>query len=54
MPTLSIAMRIVPTIKSRGAGAGIEEYEQLKVTQPGTFDFSNKSELNSLGSQLLN
>jgi CubicO group peptidase (beta-lactamase class C family) len=53
MPRLSIAMRIVPTIKSRGVDAGIEEYERLKVTQPETFDFSDESELNSLGYQLL-
>ena len=53
MPKLSIAMRIVPTIKSRGVDAGIEEYERLKVTQPETFDFSDESELNSLGYQLL-
>jgi tetratricopeptide (TPR) repeat protein len=46
-------MRIVPTIKSRGVGAGIEEYERLKVTQPETFDFSDESELNHLGYQLL-
>jgi tetratricopeptide (TPR) repeat protein len=53
MPKLSIAMRIVPTIKSRGVDAGIEEYERLKVTHPGTFNFSDESELNSLGYQLL-
>jgi len=30
MPKLSIAMRIVPTIKSRGVDAGIEEYERFE------------------------
>lgn len=53
MPKLSIAMKIAPTIKSRGVDAAIEEYRRLQVSQPDTFDFSDESELNSLGYQLL-
>lgn len=53
MPKLSIAMKVAGVIQARGVEAGIEEYERLKATQPETFNFSDESELNSLGYQLL-
>ncbi|MBI4327954.1 MAG: serine hydrolase [Chloroflexi bacterium] len=53
MPKLSITMKIAGVIQARGVEAGIEEYERLKATQPETFNFSDESELNSLGYQLL-
>lgn len=53
MPKLSIAMKIIGVIHSRGAEAGVQEYDRLKATQPETFDFSDESELNTLGYQLL-
>jgi len=53
MPKLSISMKITGTIKARGVEAGIEEYERLKATQPESFNFSDESELNSLGYQVL-
>jgi CubicO group peptidase (beta-lactamase class C family) len=53
MPKLSIAMKITPVIRGQGVGAGIAEYERLKATEPETFNFSDESELNSLGYQLL-
>ena len=53
MPKLSITMKIAGAIQARGVEAGIEEYERLKATQPETFNFSDESELNSLGYQLL-
>jgi tetratricopeptide (TPR) repeat protein len=53
MPKLSIAMKIAGAIQAQGVEAGIEAYERLKATQPETFNFSDESELNSLGYQLL-
>ena len=53
MPKLSITMKIAGVIQARGVEAGIEEYERLKATEPETFSFSDESELNSLGYQLL-
>jgi CubicO group peptidase (beta-lactamase class C family) len=52
-PKLSITMKIAGVIQTRGVEAGIEEYERLKATEPETFNFSDESELNSLGYQLL-
>jgi CubicO group peptidase (beta-lactamase class C family) len=53
MPKLSIAMKITGLIHTRGVEAGVQEYDRLKATQPGTFDFSDESELNTLGYELL-
>jgi len=53
MPKLSIAMRIAGVIHARGIEAGLQEYDRLKATQLETFDFSDESELNALGYQLL-
>lgn len=52
MPKLSIGMKIGDVIKAGGIEAGIQEYHQLKATQPTIFDFS-EGELNSLGYSLL-
>ena len=47
MPKLSIAMKIVGVIYTRGAEAGVQAYDRLKATQPEMFDFSDEAELNA-------
>jgi hypothetical protein len=51
-PRLSIARRLGPVIKAKGADAGLAEYERLRASEPNAYDFG-EGELNGLGYALL-
>ncbi len=51
-PKISIAEVLLKTIEERGVEAGIEQYRDLKATQPTTYNF-DEQELNTLGYRLL-
>ncbi len=49
----SIATALASTISSTGIDAAVQQYHDLKATQPSTYNF-DEGELNSLGYELLN
>jgi tetratricopeptide (TPR) repeat protein len=49
---ISIAETLLKTINGKGIQSAVEQYHNLKATQPDAYDFSEE-ELNSLGYQLL-
>ena len=51
-PRKSIAETLSATIASRGLDQAIQQYHQLKVTAPSTYNF-DEGELNALGYQLI-